>query len=51
MDYASRKNIGLISIMANSTKEHYYIADADKESMLTNSACIPILSTNNKEEI
>jgi nucleotide-binding universal stress UspA family protein len=51
MDYASRQNMSLIAIMANSTKEHYYIADADKESMLTNSACIPILSTNNKVEI
>ena len=48
MDYAQRQQISLISIMANATKELYYIADSDKVTMLTNKAFIPILSSNEK---
>jgi len=48
MDYAKRRQIGLITIMANATRELYYVADSDKVTMLTNEARIPILSSNEK---
>jgi len=48
MDYAKRQQIGLIAVMANATKELYYVADSDKVNMLTNEACIPIMSSNDK---
>lgn len=48
MDYAKRQQIALIAIMSNATKELYYVADSDKVNMLTNEACIPILSSNDK---
>jgi len=48
MDYAKRANIDLIALMANPTKEHFYIADSDKETILTNPEQIPVLSTNDK---
>ena len=51
MDYAKRVNVDLIAFMANPTKEHFYFADTDKEIMLTNKACIPILSTNDKSVV
>jgi nucleotide-binding universal stress UspA family protein len=49
LDYSKRKKIGLIALMVNPTREYYYIADADKEKILTNEACIPVLSTNEME--
>ncbi len=51
MVYAKRVHANLIAIMANPTKEHYYFADTDKEVILTNDACIPILSTNDKSVV
>ena len=51
MDYAKRTNISLVALMANPTKEHYYFADSDKEIMLTNDSCIPVLSTNDKSVV
>lgn len=51
MDYAKRSEISLIAFMANITMEHYFFADSDKESLLTNDAAIPVLTTNNKRVI
>ncbi|MBN2174852.1 MAG: universal stress protein [Bacteroidales bacterium] len=51
MDYAKRTRTNLIALMSNPTVEHYYIADADKEIILTNDASIPVLSTNEKSVI
>jgi nucleotide-binding universal stress UspA family protein len=48
VEYGKNENIDLIVFMANSTAEHYYIADSDKEYMLTNKAGIPVLTTNDK---
>lgn len=48
MAYAVKEEMDLVAIMANPTREHHYIADADKVSLLTNSSCIPVLSANAK---
>lgn len=50
LDYAKRMNTGLIALMVNPTREYYYIADADKEKILTNDKCIPVLASNEKEQ-
>lgn len=41
--YASRIDAGLIAIMAHASDEYRYIADAEKERLLTNDALIPVL--------
>jgi len=41
--YAERTGSGLIAIMAHASDEYRYIADAEKERMLTNGAHIPVL--------
>lgn len=41
--YASRINAGLIAIMSHASDEYRYIADAEKERLLTNDALIPVL--------
>jgi nucleotide-binding universal stress UspA family protein len=41
--FAERINAGCIAIMAHASDEYRYIADAEKERMLTNEACIPVL--------
>lgn len=41
--YASRIEAGAIAIMAHASEEYRYIADAEKERMLTNDALIPVL--------
>lgn len=41
--YADRVKAGLIAIMAHASDEYRYIADAEKERMLLNSAHIPVL--------
>ncbi|MCF8365731.1 MAG: universal stress protein [Bacteroidales bacterium] len=48
MDYAVRANISVLTVMANSAKEHFYFADSDKVTMLTNQAGIPVISSNEK---
>jgi len=48
LDYANRKNITLITFIANAAREYYYVADSDKAAMLTNDAKIPILSVSEK---
>ncbi len=41
--YAKRIHAGCIAIMAHASDEYRYIADAEKERMLTNEARIPVL--------
>jgi nucleotide-binding universal stress UspA family protein len=41
--HAARTGAGCIAIMAHASMDHRHIADAEKERMLTNDACIPIL--------
>lgn len=42
-EYAKRIRAGCIAIMAHASDEYRYIADAEKERMLTNDAMIPVL--------
>lgn len=46
VDYAKRIKAGCIAIMAQASDEYRYIADAEKEHMLTNEAFIPVLCAN-----
>lgn len=41
--YAEKVSAGLIAVMAEASDEYRYMADADKERLLTNSAKIPVL--------
>ncbi|HMC97246.1 MAG TPA: universal stress protein [Flavobacteriales bacterium] len=41
--YASRIGAGAIAIMAHASDEYRYIADAEKERLLTNDAFVPVL--------
>ncbi len=50
LDYAERADIHLISIIADASKEHAYIADTDKTTLLTNALNIPVLSVSEKCE-
>lgn len=43
IDYAERIGAGLIAVMAKASDEFHYLADTDKERMLTNTARIPVL--------
>jgi nucleotide-binding universal stress UspA family protein len=51
LDYARRVGADLISIISVQSKEFFNIADADKESLLTNSYNIPILCTSDKKVV
>ena len=44
--YAREAEAHLIAVMALPSQEHFYIADSDKERLLTNEAGIPVLFTN-----
>ncbi len=39
----------MIALMSIPTKEHYYFADSDKEALLTNDACVPIICTSGEK--
>ncbi|MCB9171093.1 MAG: universal stress protein [Flavobacteriales bacterium] len=43
LQHAAQVGAGLIAIMAKASDEYRYIADAEKERMLTNAALIPVL--------
>jgi nucleotide-binding universal stress UspA family protein len=43
LQYANKVQAGLISIMSVKTEEHYYFAQADKESIINNEFGIPVL--------
>lgn len=47
LKYAHEKNAGLLAIMTTATQEHYYFADSDKETILTNEYNIPVLCSSN----
>ncbi len=49
--YAKAVHSDLIALMSIPTKEHYYFADSDKESLLTNDAGIPILCSSGEKII
>jgi hypothetical protein len=41
--YAERIGAGCIAMMSHASNDHRYIADAEKERLLTNDAGIPVL--------
>ena len=49
LNYAVEHKANLISIMVNPTLEHAYFADSDKEAILMNEHCIPVLCTSDAE--
>ena len=49
LKYANDHKANLISIMVNPTRENVYFADSDKESILMNEQCIPVLCTSDAE--
>lgn len=42
-EYAKETGAGLISIMSVKSEEHYYLAQADKETLINNLSAIPVL--------
>jgi nucleotide-binding universal stress UspA family protein len=51
LKYANENKASLISIMVNPTRENVYFADSDKEAILMNEHCIPVLCTSDAEII
>jgi nucleotide-binding universal stress UspA family protein len=51
LQYAGEINADLISVVSVATAEHYYIADSDKERLLTNELHIPVLCVSDKEQV
>ena len=51
LQFAKTVHADMIALMSIPTKEHYYFADIDKESLLTNDASIPILCTSGEKNI
>jgi len=49
LNYADEHKANLISIMVNPTQEHAYFADSDKEAIIMNEHCIPVLCTSDAE--
>lgn len=49
LKYAHNTGGDLISIMSVPTQEHSYFAQADKQEVLTNEHCIPVLCTSDVE--
>ena len=49
LKYSSEIRADLITIMVSPTRENYYFADSDKEAILTNENCIPVLCASNAE--
>ncbi len=48
LQYANKVSADLIAMISVQSKEYYHIADSDKEAMLTNNHCIPVLCTSDK---
>jgi nucleotide-binding universal stress UspA family protein len=48
LQYAQKVSADLIAVISVATKEYYYIADSDKERLLTNEMMIPVLSVSDK---
>jgi nucleotide-binding universal stress UspA family protein len=51
LQYAGKMNADLISVMSVPTNEFYYIADSDKERLLTNEMNIPVLCSSDKKRV
>jgi nucleotide-binding universal stress UspA family protein len=51
LQYAHRISADVIALMSVPTDEHYYIADSDKESILTNAMKIPVYCISNKRKV
>lgn len=49
LDYAEKIGAGLIAIMSVKSEEHYYFAQADKETMINNEYNIPVFCTSGME--
>jgi len=46
LQYANMVDAGLVAIMSVKSEEHYYFAQADKETMINNEFNIPVLCVN-----
>jgi len=51
LDYAGRISADIIAVMSVATDEYYYIADSDKERLLTNDSKTPVLCVSDKKKI
>lgn len=51
LDYAGRISADIIAVMSVATDEYYYIADSDKERLLTNDFKTPVLCVSDKRKI
>jgi len=49
LQFSKTVHADLIALMSIPTREHYYFADSDKESLLTNDACLPIMCTSGEK--
>lgn len=48
LKYAQQSGAGLIAVVSTASDEYYYIADSDKERLLTNDQNIPVLCVSDK---
>jgi nucleotide-binding universal stress UspA family protein len=48
LQYAHQSGAGLIAVVSTASDEYYYIADSDKERLLTNDHNIPVLCVSEK---
>jgi hypothetical protein len=51
LQYAEKINAGMIAVMSVPTSEYYYIADSDKERLLTNDHKIPVLAVSDTDKV
>lgn len=51
LQYARKINAGMIAVMSVPTSEYYYIADSDKERLLTNDLRIPVLAVSDTDRV
>lgn len=51
LQYAGKIKADMISVISTPTSEHYYIADSDKERLLTNELQIPVLCVSDKKQV
>jgi nucleotide-binding universal stress UspA family protein len=49
LQFAKTVHADMIALMSIPTKEHYYFADSDKEALLTNDACLPIICASDEK--
>jgi nucleotide-binding universal stress UspA family protein len=49
IQFAKTVHADMIALMSIPTKEHYYFADSDKEALLTNDACLPVICTSGEK--